>query len=261
MNIYLNSFSNYAITLLEYSIQPSLAAQHKKILAIALTALGLLVVGYVISRCCFNATWLNGQHKIIDPDGTMKEGEFKNGKLNGKGKIIFEGSNEDDLLPGGNGSYVMEGEFKDDKLNGQGKIDRNGNIYEGEFKDGKLNGLGKLTLERGTVYEGEFKDGKLNGKGLKNDFGYVYEGDFINGQLKQGKVTNPQGDIYEGEFNCDGKHDETLKQGKVTKTNGDVYEGEFKLICHDGKLNGQGKITYYDGTVKAGTFKNNVLVT
>lgn len=45
-----------------------------------------------------------------------------------------------------NGTF-FEGEFKNNKLNGQGKITyNNGTVYEGEFKDNKFNGQGKIHI-------------------------------------------------------------------------------------------------------------------
>ena len=110
------------------------------------------------------------------PDGTAEEGIFEHGQCiqpkshsnPHKGIII----NQD--------GSVAEGEFKDEKLHGQGKITfSNGSVDEGIFQDGKLNGQGKKIWKRipmrsaasngtvYTVYEGEFKDGKLNGQGKK----------------------------------------------------------------------------------------------
>ena len=59
--------------------------------------------------------------------GEVYMGYYKNGLLNGKGKITY---------PDGT---TLEGEFKDGELNGQGKITyRDGRIAKGEFEYGKL---------------------------------------------------------------------------------------------------------------------------
>ena len=58
---------------------------------------------------------------------------------------------------------IAEGEFKDGKLHGSGKkTDQDGSIAEGEFVRDGLQGQGKRTLSDGTVEEGEFKGGFLN---------------------------------------------------------------------------------------------------
>lgn len=60
---------------------------------------------------------------------------------------------------------VYNGEWKDGKYNGKG-IYRwaDGTVYEGEWKDGLPNGKGKKREADGRVYEGEWKDGLPNGK-------------------------------------------------------------------------------------------------
>lgn len=66
------------------------------------------------------------------------EGEFKNGKFCGQGKIICLGCGD-----------MLEGNFKDNKLHGHGKhIDTIGNSYEGEFKQGRYHGRGKYVFAR-----------------------------------------------------------------------------------------------------------------
>ena len=61
-----------------------------------------------------------------------------------------------------NGDFY-EGQFKNGKKNGQGKMTHaNGSAYEGQFKNGKKDGQGKLTIEDGLgfrVYEGKFVRG------------------------------------------------------------------------------------------------------
>jgi hypothetical protein len=54
---------------------------------------------------------------------------------------------------------VFEGEYKDGNANGHGKMTYpDGRVFDGEFKDGKSNGHGKMTYPNGDVFEGEFKD-------------------------------------------------------------------------------------------------------
>ena len=48
-----------------------------------------------------------------------------------------------------------EGEFKNNKFDGKGKIiHAHGDIYQGECKDGKANGFGILIQANGIHYEG-----------------------------------------------------------------------------------------------------------
>ncbi len=75
------------------------------------------------------------------------EGEFLNGKRNGKGKEYNK-----------NGILIYEGEFLNGKINGKGK-EYNHNkklIFEGEFING-YKSKGKVYVKRKIEYEGEFK--------------------------------------------------------------------------------------------------------
>ena len=61
---------------------------------------------------------------------------------------------------------VYEGNWEEGKRNGKGKHTySNGNTYDGDWKNDKRNGKGKSTYPSGAVYEGDFKDDKRNGKG------------------------------------------------------------------------------------------------
>ena len=103
------------------------------------------------------------------------EGEYLNGKQNGKGKEY----NDD-------GELIFEGEFLNgniiyELINGNGKVknydENNILIYEGEYLNGKRHGKGKeysyynVKLE----FEGEYLEGKRSGKGKEY---------YDNGKLK-----------------------------------------------------------------------------
>ncbi len=147
--------------------------------------------------------------------GTVSEGKFIDGKLNGKGRsILADGS-------------IYEGDYKNWEWDGHGKlIFADGGIYEGEFKDSKRDGKGKETFSNGAVYEGDFKDNNWNGHGkLIFADGGIYEGEFKGGKRDgKGKLMFPKGGSYEGEFN-DNKRD---GKGKYVYPNGDIEEGDFK---------------------------------
>ena len=82
------------------------------------------------------------------------EGEFKNGKKNGTGKIVYE---ED--------GAIYEGDWQNDQKHGRGKSFINGCVYIGGYKFGKRDGSGILTSLSGTIYEGEFKNDRKHGVG------------------------------------------------------------------------------------------------
>ena len=102
-----------------------------------------------------------GYIKEYDSHGELKfEGEYLNGKRNGKGK---EYNN--------NGKLIFEGEYLNGKRNGKGKQYNNYNgelEYEGEYINGERNGKGKeYNYDGKLLFEGEYLNGKKwNGKGF-----------------------------------------------------------------------------------------------
>ena len=197
---------------------------------------------------------LNKYGKYTDENGTIYEGEFQNGILNGKGKIIQLKQNKNksrstdilntityngdikDFKKEGFGEelcqdYVYEGNFHEDKKHGKGKIKyiQSGDIYEGDFYEGLITGYGKYIWSNKCEYTGQFLNGEMEGKGLfKWPDGNEYEGNYVKG-------------IREG-------------FGKFTWSNGNSFKGVFKK----GKPNGKGLVTnngitfkaeYKDGTI------------
>ena len=119
----------------------------------------------------------NGKGTMTFADGRVYKGEFKDGEWNGRG-----------IQYNADGTKWYDGEFKDGKYNGKGTMtSAEGAVYEGEFKDGEWNGHGKCTWPDGHVYEGEFKDGKFNGKGVemwpeekRENYAFKLECNYIN---------------------------------------------------------------------------------
>src|SRR5689334_9853197 len=56
----------------------------------------------------------------------------------------------------------FEGTFRDGLLQGKGKITRRENVEEGDFIRGRLWGTGKITWSNGRSVEGDFVDGRLS---------------------------------------------------------------------------------------------------
>ena len=123
----------------------------------------------------------NGYHiyKIIKYGEYEYEGEIKDNKRDGYGKLILEngiyyiGQWKNDMKHGKGTLYkkddslIYEGDFENDKYNGFGEsIEENGNIYIGQWKDGLKHGLGKLYNKKNNIiYEGKFENGMRNGIG------------------------------------------------------------------------------------------------
>lgn len=81
-----------------------------------------------------------------DEESYAYEGNWKNGKLDGKG--LFTSSEGD----------RYEGQFKEGRKDGQGTYHwATGARYEGEWKAGEMHGQGKYLWSSGNYYEGEFK--------------------------------------------------------------------------------------------------------
>ena len=97
----------------------------------------------------------------IFPDGTVYEGQMRNGVPHGFGKFVY---------PNGD---TYEGEFKDNRRDGVGNrrdgvgkyVVATGETYEGEFKDGKNDGFGKNVWPDGSTYKVSSKTARLMGLG------------------------------------------------------------------------------------------------
>ncbi len=204
----------------------------------------------------------NGKGKEYDQnyyDILRYEGEYLNGIKNGKGKMFYN-----------NGTTSFEGEFKDGKIwNGKGYNLKNEIIYE--IKEGKgyvkeyINYYDKLLL-----IEGEYVNGERNGKGKKFHYNgnLEFEGEYKNGKIWTGKVYNRRyGGIYEikegkgfiKEFDeCayiifEGEYVNGERNGKGIEYDeyGDIsYEGEYL----NGKRNGYGKEFVGDKLVYEGEY-------
>ena len=121
---------------------------------------------------------INGNGKIkeyneLNEDCLEYEGEYLNGKRNGKGKEYFLYS----------GEIKFEGEFLNDQIwNGRGFTKNKEVLYE--IKDGK--GIIKEYDYWGNlIFEGEYLNGERSGKGkefiqFKNTL--VYEGEYLYGK-------------------------------------------------------------------------------
>ena len=140
----------------------------------------------------------NGKGKYYEDGKLTYEGEFLNGKKNGKG-IEYDK----------NGNILFEGEYLyGKKMNGNLKeYFKNGNVkFEGEYSNGERNGKGKEYNNNGKLlFEGEYLNGKRwNGKGIEyNDYNKIlFEGEYLNGERWNGKGKEYYGSklIYEKDY-------------------------------------------------------------
>ena len=136
---------------------------------------------------------------------------------------------------------MFEGEYLNGKRNGKGKeYDWNGKlIFEGEYLNGKRNGNGKEYDNKGNlIFEGEYLNGKRNGKGKEyNEKGkLIFEGDYFNDLLLIGNVYDNDGILHKVNNNLNGYGKEYNSYGKL------LFEGEYL----NGKRNGKGKEYNWD---------------
>ena len=135
----LNNFSFLIFFLIFFSFQKTaLTASHVKVNA----------------SKCIKGDCVNGKG-IFDDGVILYEGEFKDGKYHGQGRLKKHGN-----------GVTYQGEWKNSKANGQGTLRRpNGSKYVGEWKDNKRHGQGTYTWPDGAKYAGEWKDNKRHGQG------------------------------------------------------------------------------------------------
>ena len=193
---------------------------------------------------------LNGK-QVINEKGDYYIGEYKDGKMHGKGTIFFK-----------NGKIKYEGNFVNNKKEGMGKYFfehgeyfineggkkyylSNGDYYLGTWLNDKRYGIGKIFLKNGKVkYAGDFVNNKFEGNGIYIfEDGYYYIGQWMDDyQHGKGKIYDKNSKIV---FSGDFIKDKTEGNGKLYFVDGGYFIGQFK----SGKLNGKGKLFSKDGII------------
>ena len=196
----------------------------------------------------------DGKGVLINEFGIIYKGEFKEGKIFGKGKSFLYYNNNRNTIKN---TKPFSNFFPCSKNQGSKIINKNKyllKIYEGTFESLIKNGKYiEYDKNYSKIFEGDFKNDKKDGKGIKynNDGRKVYVGEYKDDK-KNGRGTeyDYSGKIYEGEYKND------IREGKgIEFNNGNkVYEGDFQ----NGKRNGTG-ILYINGEIKRyeGNFENN----
>jgi len=114
----------------------------------------------------------------------------------------------EDSHPEAADSGMYEGECKDGKMHGRGKMRyANGCVYEGGWKDGTMHGQGAIKWVNGDVYEGDWKDGTMHGRGTYSEYQVatqVYEGEWKDGKKDgRGAIKLADGTVFEGRWKDD----------------------------------------------------------
>ncbi len=160
------------------------------------------------------------RQRIVLGDGTLFEGEIRNGKANGYGTMVYPGN------------IKYSGTFEDNRKHGRGVfIWPNGDRYEGEFIYDHMTGYGNFTWTNGDRYEGNWYQGAFNGNGT-----------FIWASSDQ-----YSGEWSEGKFNG---------FGTFSKSNGESHTGYYSA----GKKDGKGTYRHYDGTEQRGYWSEDKFV-
>ena len=166
---------------------------------------------------------MEGRGRIININGFVYEGEFKNGHSNGYGKYI--------ALDG----TTYKGTWLNDKQNGIGnEIYPDGSFYSGNFKNGKKNGNGKLVFKDKNIFEGNFLNNDINGEGAF----YWKDGRIYIGNWKENKMNGYGIFIWPDKKKYYGNYINNLKEGFgcFYWNDGHKYEGFWK----EGKQHGYG---------------------
>ena len=208
-------------------------------------------------------------------DNLIFEGEYLNGKRNGKGKeykygkLIFKG----DYLNGKKygkgkeyddyGSIKSEGEYLYGKLwNWKRKSynTKNGIIYK--IKNG--NGIVKEYGYIGNLlFECQFLNGEITGRGKEYSYGKLkFEGEYLNGKKWNGKGYNKKNEIIFELKNGKGFVKEYDNGANYLKFEGEYLNGERngkgKEYNRDGKLIFEGEYLY-NHKIKGKEYINGIL--
>ena len=202
-------------------------------------------------ECTYNGVWVqgrtHGRGKMTYRDGSVHDGEWRNGKRNGKGTFISK------CLDSSN-YKMMVGVWEKGNMMGQGELtDHHGNVYTGDIKEGRPHGHGTKRMgrfEESNFYIGAWEKGTKNGYGVMEENGEKYLGlwkdDVRHGP---GCVVNVDGIFYQGNF----VNNKLTGTGIMVFGDGAKYEGEFSGF---GKFSGRG-VLYSDNRKFVGTFGGN----
>jgi hypothetical protein len=118
----------------------------------------------------WNNCWGTYEYREKNGEKILFDGEFKSGRLNGKGRIYFFGKGE--ILPAG---LMYIGEFNDGKYHGVGTYIHKGDESTygkrvGHFKNGRFDGLGVEYSSDGTILSEGVWENDILIKELKTEF-------------------------------------------------------------------------------------------
>lgn len=186
----------------------------KKYMSYAAAVLFLLSFSLTSDAQCLQGDCSNGYGKFRYRSGAIYEGDFRQGKSNGKGILTFTNGNK----------YL--GDWQDSHRQGQGKLlFREGHTYVGGFVKSKMRGKGIMRYVNGDSYDGDWENDRPNGSGAYSfNNGDRYEGNFANGSFDgEGTMFYGDGSRYEGLWQESKKHG----NGTLHLNTGEVQFGKW----------------------------------
>lgn len=213
---------------------------------------------------CIKGDCKNSYSTCLFPSGSKYVGDFKDGKIHGKGILYFSDGNK----------YI--GHWVNHYREGEGRmVFANGDEYFGDFKQSKFDGFGEMNYASGNSYVGQWSENKPHGNGtFYFSNGDRYEGQMVSGQFQgEGIMFYADGSRYNGNWYKNKKHG----RGFLVFNDGEVVRGEWadnqyladwgqlafigdtSLLCdcNDNYCpQGQGKYIFEDGTIYVGEFKD-----
>ena len=201
------------------------------------------------SAQCIKGDCYTGHGTYLFEDGSKYVGQFRAGKLHGKGILYAE-----------NGDKYL-GDWVKNKRQGRGKlIFSSGEHYIGDFHNNNFHGFGKLTTADGDLIEGQWKKNKLlsdwnetqtASQRSRPEVAVVSREKPKESSVKdctmthchntEGRLTYADGSVYTGWF----VHGRPEGQGSCVYANGDKYVGEWK----NHGPHGEGVMHFADGRV------------
>ena len=167
--------------------------------------------------------------------GRRYEGEWKNGKYDGRG-IYMSGNGE-----------TYSGYFQKGLYHGEGTLRcKNEDMYIGEWVRGKAGGKMSIKYHDGSAYEGMTSGGRYHGSGKRSYhpresvLRHFTSFQSTSNYFSAGKLIFPRGlGIYEGDWSRGKMHG----KGSRSYSNGSKYIGGFR----DGEPHGEGICMYVNG--------------
>jgi len=203
------------------------------------------------------------------PNNSTYQGEWKHGKQEGYGKIIYSD----------HGVYI--GYWKNGQASGFGTYNAGdnssmvGSYYSGMFHEGRANGYGVFKFADGSSYRGMFYNDRRHGIGMEtHSDGLQYIGPFVMGKKKGiGRLKCPNEEYFIGEFD----DNEISGYGVYRWPDGRTYEGYWVMSVQEGtarfswpdgriyvgnyskgKINDHGVLTWPDGRRYDGEWRNGL---